>query len=100
MKKTYYPHTITSKVLVYIILPISPYSLDNARNEAVKILFGGSRTEMSDEEQLQCFSNMLLDVYEGKSEHFGQKPWNDSDTISRRNTYRRRPQKLAVYMVS
>ena len=56
-------------VLAYLIPPASSRSPDYARNKTVKMIFGGRKTEMNDEEHLQCFSDIVLDVDDSKFEH-------------------------------
>jgi hypothetical protein len=57
-------------VLAYLISPASSRSPDSTRKKTAKILFGGRNTNSSDKEQLQYFSNIVLDVDEGKSKYF------------------------------
>lgn len=49
-------------VLVYLIPPASSRLPDDARNKTAKLMFGGRKTDLTDEVHLQCFSDMVLNV--------------------------------------
>lgn len=45
---------------------LSPASLDDAQSRKPKILFGSRRSELSDDEQLQTFSDLILSLNKGE----------------------------------